>query len=241
MRRNGNGWIWAVDLRTFFPFVPAPSCSLQEAGGAGAGPRKAGEHHQASGAGFGAQWAGRRRGRIKSCSPPSARLIKAENPRCQGFKRIARPFTARIGPAAVVGQKTALPAVFPQHGDCTFTLFSPQNIAILSQDIFCKTAFQGVVRVLYYPPPKIEFGRFKGAFCARKDRDRLNRKGTQQNKPQNTSAAPPVFPLHRVVERKIGRATFIVSSRFSEGKEKDIVSTVARLVQHSTSDIGRPG
>jgi len=49
-------------------------------------------------------------------------------------------------------------------------------------------------------------------------------------------AAAPV----RVRERKIGRATFIVSSRFAEGKEKDIVSTVARLVRHDTSDNGKP-
>ena len=94
---------------------------------------------------------------------------------------------------------------------------------------------------MYYPSPNIEYGRFRGAFCARKDRDRLDSKSTQQNKQQNVPAAPPVFPLHRVVERKIGRATFIVSSRFSEGREKDIVSTVARLVQHGDSDSGRPG
>ena len=41
----------------------------------------------------------------------------------------------------------------------------------------------------------------------------------------------PTKQSSRVVERKIGRTTFIVSSRFNEGKEKDIVSTVARLVQ----------
>ena len=45
-------------------------------------------------------------------------------------------------------------------------------------------------------------------------------------------AAAPV----RVRERKIGRATFIVSSRFNEGKEKDIVSTIARLVQHDSDN-----
>jgi len=36
----------------------------------------------------------------------------------------------------------------------------------------------------------------------------------------------------RVTERKIGNAIFIVSSRFNDGKEKDIVSTVARLIQY---------
>ena len=40
-----------------------------------------------------------------------------------------------------------------------------------------------------------------------------------------------MLPPTRVVERKIGRTTFIVSSRFNENKEKDIVSTVARLIQ----------
>ena len=39
----------------------------------------------------------------------------------------------------------------------------------------------------------------------------------------------------RTVERKIGKATFIVTSRFNDGKEKDIVSTIARLVQHDNS------
>ena len=46
--------------------------------------------------------------------------------------------------------------------------------------------------------------------------------------PNALAKSPPI----RVVERKIGRTTFIVSSRFNEGKEKDIVSTVARLIQH---------
>ena len=51
-------------------------------------------------------------------------------------------------------------------------------------------------------------------------------------------AAAPDFPPVRVVERKIGRATFIVSSRFNNGKERDIVSTIARLVQHESD--GKP-
>ena len=53
-------------------------------------------------------------------------------------------------------------------------------------------------------------------------------------------AAAPDFPPVRVVERKIGRATFIVSSRFNDGKEKDIVSTIARLVQHDNDGKERP-
>lgn len=44
---------------------------------------------------------------------------------------------------------------------------------------------------------------------------------------KTNTALPPV----RTVERRIGKATFIVSSRFSEDKEKDIVSTIARLVE----------
>ena len=40
------------------------------------------------------------------------------------------------------------------------------------------------------------------------------------------------IPAVKVVERKIGKATIIVSSRFNNGKEKDIVSTIARLVKH---------
>jgi hypothetical protein len=56
-----------------------------------------------------------------------------------------------------------------------------------------------------------------------------------QNSTPTATPMPPT-PL-RVVERKIGKATFIVSSRFSDGKEKDIVSTIARLVQHES---GKP-
>ena len=48
---------------------------------------------------------------------------------------------------------------------------------------------------------------------------------------ENTDNA---LPITRVVERKIGRTTFIVSSRFNENKEKDIVSTVARLMQQES-------
>jgi len=50
--------------------------------------------------------------------------------------------------------------------------------------------------------------------------------------------AAPDFPPVKVVERKIGRTTFIVSSRFNNGKERDIVSTIARLVQHDSD--GKP-
>lgn len=41
-----------------------------------------------------------------------------------------------------------------------------------------------------------------------------------------------VFPPYRVVKRKIGKSTFTVYSWFENGKEKDAVSTIARLVQN---------
>ena len=36
----------------------------------------------------------------------------------------------------------------------------------------------------------------------------------------------------RVTTRKIGNSTYIVSSIFKEGRERDIVSTISRLIQH---------
>jgi len=56
-----------------------------------------------------------------------------------------------------------------------------------------------------------------------------------QTSTPNTNAipqAPVILPPRRVTERKIGKSTFIVSSRFNDGKEKDIVSTMARLIQY---------
>jgi len=53
---------------------------------------------------------------------------------------------------------------------------------------------------------------------------------------EQENATPQIQPV-RVVERKIGKATFIVSSRFNEGKEKDITDTIARLIQY---DNGKP-
>jgi hypothetical protein len=64
----------------------------------------------------------------------------------------------------------------------------------------------------------------------RKGKERLNTTTHQQV--QKTIASD--FPPQRIVERKIGRSTFIVSSRFNERKHKDIVSTVARLVRHDS-------
>jgi hypothetical protein len=67
---------------------------------------------------------------------------------------------------------------------------------------------------------------------AGKERDILSNNANTHKK-DNPLPAPV-----RVVEKKIGNATFIVSSRFNEKKQKDIVSTIARLVQHDTS--GKP-
>ena len=70
---------------------------------------------------------------------------------------------------------------------------------------------------------------------------RLNPANAYQNGQHNTltDAISSLQPV-RVVERKIGRATFIVSSRFNDGNEKDIVSTIARLVQHDSGNGGKP-
>lgn len=50
----------------------------------------------------------------------------------------------------------------------------------------------------------------------------------------NAKQALRLFPPYRVAERKIGKATFSVYSWFTPDKEKDIVSTVARLVQYDS-------
>jgi len=46
-------------------------------------------------------------------------------------------------------------------------------------------------------------------------------------------------PGNRTKTRKIGNCTFIVSSSVKEGKQKDIVSTIARLIQ--SENITKPG
>ncbi|MDR2932785.1 MAG: hypothetical protein LBV27_06715 [Oscillospiraceae bacterium] len=74
---------------------------------------------------------------------------------------------------------------------------------------------------------KIQIG-FLGPKRAGKDRDHLN-KGHQTPKPDKAAL---LFPPYRVIERKIGKATFTVYSWFNRGKEKDAVSTLARLMQH---------
>lgn len=49
-----------------------------------------------------------------------------------------------------------------------------------------------------------------------------------QCKCKNTSKDSPL--PQRIIERKIGRSVFIVSSSFNNEKEKDLVTTIARLV-----------
>ncbi|MBE6905343.1 MAG: hypothetical protein E7476_03635 [Ruminococcaceae bacterium] len=55
-------------------------------------------------------------------------------------------------------------------------------------------------------------------------------------KNENINIPSNVKP-ERTTTRKIGNTTFLVSSRFKEGKEGEIVSTFARLVQY---DADRP-
>lgn len=52
------------------------------------------------------------------------------------------------------------------------------------------------------------------------------------NKNQNISTPAVTEPKEHTATRKIGNTTFLVSSRFKEGKEGDIVSTFARLLQY---------
>ncbi len=54
------------------------------------------------------------------------------------------------------------------------------------------------------------------------------------NKNENISTHDVIEPQEHTTTRKIGNTTFLVSSRFKEGKEGDVVSTFARLVQYDT-------
>jgi hypothetical protein len=56
------------------------------------------------------------------------------------------------------------------------------------------------------------------------------------SKTNNTSN----LPTFRTVTRKIGNTTFLVSSRFKEGQEGDIISTFARLVQYDADGASKP-
>jgi hypothetical protein len=50
-----------------------------------------------------------------------------------------------------------------------------------------------------------------------------------KNENANTTA---IYTEEHTTTRKIGNTTFLVSSRFKGGKEGDIVSTFARLLQY---------
>lgn len=50
-------------------------------------------------------------------------------------------------------------------------------------------------------------------------------------KTENADTAPAKTPFCTTT-RKFGNTTFLVSSRFKEGREGDIISTFARLVQY---------
>jgi len=45
-------------------------------------------------------------------------------------------------------------------------------------------------------------------------------------------------PKAQTKERKIGTTTFIVSSSFSEGRKRDVVSVIARLIEND-ADSGK--
>jgi hypothetical protein len=51
-------------------------------------------------------------------------------------------------------------------------------------------------------------------------------------KNENTDNSTSNIKPEGTTTRKIGNTTFLVFSRFKEGKEGDIVSTFARLVQY---------
>jgi hypothetical protein len=50
--------------------------------------------------------------------------------------------------------------------------------------------------------------------------------------PVITNTQPVINKTRRETTRKIGKCTFIVSSSFKEGKERDVVATIARLIQN---------
>ena len=47
-----------------------------------------------------------------------------------------------------------------------------------------------------------------------------------------TNNQPAINKEKRETTRKIWKCTYIVSSSFKEGKQRDIVSTIARLIQN---------
>lgn len=59
------------------------------------------------------------------------------------------------------------------------------------------------------------------------------------NKNENISTPAVTKPEEHTTTRKISNTTFLVSSRFKEGKEGDIVSTFARLLQYDADKKGK--
>jgi hypothetical protein len=53
-----------------------------------------------------------------------------------------------------------------------------------------------------------------------------------------TNNQPVINKTKRETTRKIGKCTYIVSSSFKDGKQRDIVSTIARLIQGETPKPG---
>jgi len=49
-----------------------------------------------------------------------------------------------------------------------------------------------------------------------------------------TKPQPVINREKRETTRKIGKCTYIVSSSFKEGKQRDIVSTIARLIHNES-------
>ena len=88
-----------------------------------------------------------------------------------------------------------------------------------------------MVGVLYLLLPKSKQKANRRVFCAGKDNG-LN-KSYHMNK-ADTNRVERLFPPYSVTERKIGKSTFMVYSWFNVGREKDIVSTVARLIRHDS-------
>ena len=50
---------------------------------------------------------------------------------------------------------------------------------------------------------------------------------------------PTIQPEEHTTTRKIGKTTFLVSSRFKEGEQGDIVSTFSRLIQYDADEADR--
>lgn len=97
-----------------------------------------------------------------------------------------------------------------------------------------KTPILTLLMIYHYQHQKTEQKANRAHFAPTGKDDGLSNKNYPEIGNNAVQAAPPNFPPVRVVERKIGRATFIVSSRFSDGREKDIVSTLSRIIGYES-------